>query len=414
MSNKRVVITGLGTLNPIGDNTKDYWNNLLKCTSGANFITKFNANNCKTKFACEIHNFCPLNLMDRNYVRKTDLFTQYGLSSVIEALKDANIDNNIDKRSIGIVWGSSMGGVTSFKNEVCNYINNKNHVLSPFFIPKTVINSLVGYIIMYYGFNGPGYSISSSCTSSSNAIIDGYRLIQLNEADIVITGGSEAMIDEIGIKAFNSMNLLSKQNEFPSKACKPFSIDRDGFVLGEGAGTIILESLNSAINREAHIYAELIGYSIYSNAINFTMSDYNGETSYKVMLDSIKRSNLKINDINYINAHGTSTILGDASEMKGLKMLLNKSKSTCVSSTKSMTGHLLGASGVIEAIATILSIKNDIVLPTINNDIKDPLTNGINFVFNNPKSYKINYAISNSFGFGGQNTSLVFSKYNTL
>ncbi len=411
--NIRVVVTGMGVLTPIGNSIYQFWNNLLKGVCGADYITYFNTDNCKTKFACEIKKFSPLDIMEKKYINRTDSFVHYAAYASNEAIKDSNLNiEKINKNRIGVIWGNSIGGLNFLSKELLNYYSKKfKKKINSFLMLKIIIGIAAGYISMIYGFKGPSYCISSACTSSSNAIIDAFNLIKMNQADLIITGGSEAMINEIGIKGFNAMNVLSSRNESPKTASRPFDINRDGFVLGEGSGAIILESLDHAIKRNSKIYAELVGYNIYSESVNMITPMYNGDGVYNVMKNALLMANIDCSELDYINAHATSTVIGDIIEIIGISRLYEKcnNNNTQIGAIKSMTGHLLGASSVIESIVSILAIKNNIIPPIINHyKIDDRCNKNLNLVFNKKKKHNINIVMNNSFGFGGQNTSIIF------
>lgn len=415
MELKRVVVTGLGALTPIGNNVKDYWESLINGVSGANIITRFNPEKFKTKFACEVKNFNPEDYIDRKEIKRLDLYAIFALVSTDEAIKDSGLDlEKIDKDRVGVIFGSGIGGFGSFYNEIKNLLGDTDAIrLSPFFIPKIIPDIAAGHIAMKYGFRGPNYATVSACATSTHAIIDAFNLIRLNKADIIITGGAEAPIIEPGVGGFNAMQALSTNNEEYKTASRPFDKTRDGFVMGEGSGTIVLESLEHAKARGAKIYAEMVGGGMTADAYHLTAPHPEGLGAANVMKAALEDANLKPEDIDYINAHGTATPLGDISEMKAIARVFGEHVYKLnVSSTKSMTGHLLGAAGVIEAIACILSVVNDIVPPTINFKEPDPeIDQSINITPNKAQKRLVRAALSNTFGFGGHNSSVIFKKY---
>ncbi len=415
MELKRVVVTGLGALTPIGNTIPEYWNGLLNGVSGAAPITRFDASKFKTQFACEVKNFDPTDFMDRKDARKMDPFVHYALASTDEAVKDAELDfDKLDTNRIGVIWGSGIGGLKTFLDEVTNFADGDGTPrFNPFFIPKMILDIAPGHISMKYGLHGPNFSTVSACASSTNALIDSLVYLRAGYADVIITGGSEAIINEAGIGGFNAMHALSTRNEDPSTASRPFDLDRDGFVAGEGSGTIILETLEHAKARGAKIYAELIGGGMSADANHITAPHPEGLGARLVMKNALQDARLSTNDIDYINVHGTSTPLGDFSESKAIIDLFgDHAYELNISSTKSMTGHLLGAAGAVESIASILALKNGYVPPTINHFNDDPtLDNRLHFTFNHAQKREIKYALSNTFGFGGHNASVVFKKY---
>lgn len=415
MELKRVVVTGLGALTPIGNTIAEYWNGLINGVSGAAPITRFDATNFKTKFACEVKNFKPEDFLDRKEVRKLDPFVQYALVSTEEAVKDALLDfEKLDTNRIGVIWGAGIGGLKTFLDEVSNFAKGDGTPrYNPFFIPKMIIDIAAGHISMRYGLRGPNFSTVSACASSTNALIDAFNYIRLGMADIIISGGSEAIINEAGIGGFNAMHALSTRNEDPATASRPFDKDRDGFVAGEGAGTVILEDLDHAKARGAKIYAEIVGGGMSADANHITAPHPEGLGARLVMANALKDAGLKTSDIDYINVHGTSTPLGDISEAKAIIDLFGENAFKLnISSTKSMTGHLLGAAGAVEGIAAILAVKNDIVPPTINHFTDDPeIDPHLNLTFNTAQKRTVRAAQSNTFGFGGHNASVIFKKY---
>ena len=412
---KRVVITGLGAITPIGKNTKEYWNNLLNGVSGANRITRFDASRFKTQFACEIKDYNPLDHFDRKEVRKLDRYSQYGLISTAEAVKDAEIDfSQLDVNRIGVIFASGIGGFETFEKEVIDFTkNNFQPRFSPFFIPKIISNGLSGQISITYGLRGVNYCPVTACASSTQSIIQAFNYIRLDKADIILTGGSEAPITESSIGGFNAMKAMSTNNENYSSASRPFDKNRDGFVVGEGAGTLILESLDSAIKRGAKIYAEVIGGGESSDAYHITGTHPEGLGAYLAMEIGIKEANMLPEKIDYINAHATSTGLGDLSEIKAIEKLFKSNLDKIqVSASKSMTGHLLGGTGVIEAISTSLSVSTNLIPPTINTtEVDENIPKELNLSLNEKTSKEIDYALSNSFGFGGHCAALILKKY---
>ncbi len=415
MELKRVVVTGLGALTPLGNTVTDYWNNLLNGVSGAAPITKFDASKFKTRFACEVKNFDPLTLLDRKEARKLDPFSQYALAVSDQGVKDAGLDTfafNPDR--VGVIWGSGIGGLRTFLDEVIGYAKGDGTPrFNPFFIPKMIADIASGHISMRFGFRGPNYTTVSACASSTNALIDAFTYLRLGKADIIISGGSEASVNEAGIGGFNAMHALSERNDSPETASRPFDKDRDGFVLGEGAACIVLEELNHAKARGAKIYAEMAGGGMSADAYHLTSTHPDGLGAFNVMKNSLEDANMQTTDIDYINVHGTSTPVGDPSEVKAiLKLFGEHAFKLNISSTKSMTGHLLGAAGAIEAIASILAVVNNTVPPTINHFTDDPeFDSRLNFTFHKPQQREINVALSNTFGFGGHNASVIFKKY---
>jgi 3-oxoacyl-[acyl-carrier-protein] synthase II len=415
MELKRVVVTGLGALTPIGNTVEEYWNSLLNGVSGAAPITRFNCEKFKTKFACEVKNFVPENFLDKKEARKLDPFVQYALVATDEAVKDAGLDfENLNTNRIGVIWGAGIGGLKTFLDEVMNFAaGDGTPRFNPFFIPKMIIDIAPGHISMRYGLRGPNFSCVSACASSTNALIDAFTYIRMGRADMIVSGGSEAILNEAGIGGFNAMHALSTRNHDPQTASRPFDLNRDGFVAGEGAGALILESLEHAKARGAKIYAEIVGGGMSADANHITAPHPEGLGAKLVMQSALDEAGLTTADIDYINVHGTSTPLGDISETKAIVDLFGEDAYRLnISSTKSMTGHLLGAAGAIESIACILAIKNGIVPPTINHFTDDPSFDPkLNFTFNKAQKRNINAALSNTFGFGGHNASVIFKKY---
>ena len=414
MELKRVVVTGLGALTPIGNTLSTYWEGLLSGTSGAAPITYFDPTLFKTKFACELKGFDPLDHFDRKEARKYDRFAQYALVAVDEALQDAKFPiETADKDRVGVIWGAGIGGLETFQNEVLNFAaGNENPRFNPFFIPKTIADIAPGLISIKYGFRGPNFATVSACASASNAMIDALNYIRLGYADVMITGGSEAGVTKAGIGGFNAMHALSKRNEDPKTASRPFDKNRDGFVLGEGAGALILESYEHAIERNATIYAELAGGGLSADAHHMTAPHPEGLGAIKVMENCLKDANLKPSDVDTINMHGTSTPLGDIAESNAIiEVFKEHAYAMNINSTKSMTGHLLGAAGAIEAIASIMAIKHSIVPPTINHQTVDEnIDPKINFTFGKAQKRNVDVALSNTFGFGGHNACVLFKK----
>ncbi|MCH1433050.1 MAG: beta-ketoacyl-ACP synthase II [Flavobacteriaceae bacterium] len=414
MEPRRVVVTGLGALTPIGNTLSTYWEGLLSGTSGAAPITYFDPTLFKTQFACELKNFDPLDHLDRKEARKYDRFAQYALVSVAEALEDASLPlEKVNKDRVGVIWGAGIGGLETFQNEVLNFAaSNENPRFNPFFIPKMIADIAPGLISIKYGFRGPNFATVSACASASNAMIDALNYIRLGYADVMITGGSEAAITKAGIGGFNAMHALSKRNDDPKTASRPFDKDRDGFVLGEGSGALILESHEHAVARGATIYAELAGGGLSADAHHMTAPHPEGLGAVKVMENCLRDANLKPEDVDIINMHGTSTPLGDIAESNAIVAVFKEhTYSMNINSTKSMTGHLLGAAGAVEAIASIMAMKHDKVPPTINHQTADEgIDQKINFTFNHPQKRTVNVALSNTFGFGGHNACVVFKK----
>ena len=416
MKPRRVVVTGLGALTPIGNTLNDYWKGLINGKSGAAPITYFDASKFKTQFACELKNFNPLDFFERKDIRKYDRFTQYALVSTDEAIIDSGLDlKNINTDQVGVIWGSGIGGLETFQNEVIEFQKGDGTPrFNPYFIPKFIPDIASGMISIKYGFTGPNFATVSACASASNAIIDALNYIRLGYADIMVAGGSEAGVTIAGIGGFNSLHALSKRNQDPSTASRPFDKNRDGFVLGEGAGSLILEEYDHAVSRKAKIYAELSGAGLSADAYHITAPHPEGQGAVKVMKNCLKDSNIRIEDIDLINVHGTSTPLGDIAEVKAVKEVFgNHAYNLNINSTKSMTGHLLGAAGAIEAIACLMSIKEGVIPPTINHFENDEnIDSKLNFTFGKSQKREVNFAMSNTFGFGGHNACLLFKKIN--
>ena len=415
MQLKRVVVTGLGALTPIGNNVSDYWSNLLNGTSGAAPITRFDASKFKTQFACEVKDFNPTDFIDRKEARKQDPYTQYAMVATAEAMEDSKLNlDTLDPDRAGVIWGSGIGGIKTFYDEISSFATGEGTPrFNPFFIPKMISDIAAGMISIKYGFRGPNFTTVSACASSSNALIDAFNYIRLGKADIIITGGSEAAVNEAGIGGFNALKALSTRNDDPAKASRPFDKDRDGFVLGEGAGTLILEEYEHAVKRGAKIYAEVMGGGLSADAHHITAPHPEGLGAIKVMQNALEDAHMKPEDIDYINVHGTSTPLGDISESKAIKEVYGKHAFNLnISSTKSMTGHLLGAAGAIEAIASILALQKNIIPPTINNEnFDEELDPKLNFTLNKAEKREVNAIMSNTFGFGGHNASIILKAF---
>ncbi len=413
MEFKRVVITGVGTVNPLGNSVDEYWDNLKRGVSGAAPITRFDASKHKTQFACEVKNFDIGQYLERKEARKFDLYTQYALVAAAQAMTDSGLDlEKVDHDRAGVIWGAGIGGLQTFFEETRNY-KEENPRFSPFFIPKMIANIAGGLISIKYHFRGPNFTTVSACASASHAMIEAFNMIRLGKAHVMITGGSEAAVNEAGVSGFNSMRALSTRNSDPQTASRPFDKDRDGFVIGEGSAAFIFEEYDSAVKRGAKIYAEIAGGGMSADAFHMTAPDPEGKGASLVMKWAIEDAGLKPEDVDYINVHGTSTPLGDIAEPKAIQKTFGEhAYNVSISSTKSMTGHLLGAAGAVEGLASILAIRNGIVPPTINHFTDDPeIDNNLDFTFNVAKQKEINIAISNTFGFGGHNATVVFKKY---
>ena len=415
MELKRVVVTGIGAITPIGNNTDDYWNGLLGGVSGADFITLFDASKFKTRFACEVKNFDPVQFMDRKEARKIDRFTQFALVASDEAMRDAGLNKeNINPDRAGVVFGSGIGGIITFQTEVAEFARGDGTPrFSPFFIPKMILDIASGQISMRHNLRGPNFAVVSACATSTNAIIEAFNLLRLGKADIILSGGSEAVIIEAGVGGFNAMKAMSERNDDPKTASRPYDKDRDGFVMGEAAGILVLETLDSALARGAKIYCEIAGGGATADAYHITAPHPDGMGAKNVMIAALQDANMKPEDIDYINTHGTSTPLGDGAEAKAITDVFGEHAYTLnISATKSMTGHCLGAAGVIEAIACIKSTVHDIIPPTINHFTDDPaLDPRLNFTFNKPQKRLVRAALSNTFGFGGHNAAVIVKKY---
>ena len=414
MELRRVVVTGLGALTPIGNDVPSLWNALVSGVSGAGPITHFDASKFRTRIAAELKGFNPLDYFDRKEMRLLDGFTVYGLVAVAEALRDSGLtDENIDKTRMGVVWGSGMGGVSSLEEEMMDYaVHGRVPRFSPYWVPKVIIDICAGQIAIRYGLRGPNYCTAAACASSAAAISDAFNLIRLGKADAMVAGGSECAVIESGIGGFANMRALSTRNDDPQTASRPFDRDRDGFVLGEGAGTLVLEELDHALARGADIYAELTGVGLSADAYHITASHPEGLGVIEAMRQAVVESGMRPEDVDHINTHGTSTPIGDVSEPKAIVGLFgDHAYRMAINSTKSMTGHLLGAAGAVESIATILAIRHGIVPPTINHFNDDPDIPALDFTFNKAQRREVNFALSNAFGFGGHNVCLAFRKY---
>ena len=418
MELKRVVVTGLGALTPVGNNVAETWESLVNGVSGAGPITHFDVSNFKTKFACEIKNFKVNEHLDRKEARKMDLYTQYAIVAAKQAIEDSAMDlETINKEKIGVICGVGIGGLNSLEEELISYALNKDlgPKFSPFLIPKMIADIASGHISIMYGFHGPNFTTVSACASSSNAIADAFNYIRLGKANVIVTAGAEAAICPVGVGGFNAMHALSTRNDEPTRASRPFSASRDGFVMAEGAGCLILEELEHAKARGAKIYAELVGTGLSADAHHLTASHPEGLGAKLVMKNALEDAGMKPEDIDYINVHGTSTPVGDISEVKAIKDVFGEhAYKLNISSTKSMTGHLLGAAGVVEALACVLAVQNDIVPPTINHEEGDNDENidyNLNFTFNKAQKREIRAALSNTFGFGGHNACVILKKY---
>ena len=420
MELKRVVVTGMGALTPLGNTVEESWENLKAGKSGAGPITHFDATPFKTHFACEVKGFSPDDYgIDRKESRKMDIYTQYAIAATKMAIEDSGMNlEAVDKNEIGVVLGVGIGGIKTFEDEAGNYAVNGPQVgpkFNPFFIPKMIADIASGHISIEYGFRGPNYTTTSACASSSNAIADAFNLIRLGKANAIVTGGAEAAIWPVGVGGFNAMKALSTRNDEPEKASRPFSASRDGFVMGEGAGILILEELEHAKARGAKIYAEIVGAGMSADAYHITATHPEGLGARLVMERALKDAGMKPEDIDYINVHGTSTPVGDVSEAKAIKEVFGDAAYKLnISSTKSMTGHLLGAAGAVEAMISVLAVKNDIVPPTINHaddDLDPEIDYNLNFTFNKAQERTVRAAISNTFVFGGHNASVIFKKY---
>jgi 3-oxoacyl-[acyl-carrier-protein] synthase II len=416
MELKRVVVTGLGAITPLGKTINEYWENLKNGVSGSDLITRFDTEKFKTKFACEVKNYDVKDYFDRKEARKLDLYAQFALIATDEAMRDSGLDpSRIDLDKAGVIWSSGIGGLQTFYEEIAGFVKGDyTPRFSPFFIPKMISDIASGHISIKYGFRGPNFSTVSACASSTNALIDALTYIRLGKAIIFITGGSEASINEAGVGGFNAMQAISTNNDNYKTASKPFDRTRDGFVMGEGGGALILEEYEHAVKRGAKIYAEIVGGGMSADAYHLTAPHPEGLGAAKVMGNAIEDAGLQPEDVDYINVHGTATPLGDIAEVRGIRKVFgDHSYNMNISATKSMTGHLLGAAGAAESIASILAIKHGIIPPTINFEHEDPeLDNKMNFTFNKAVKRDISVALSNTFGFGGHNSSVIFKKLN--
>lgn len=415
MELKRVVVTGMGALTPLGNNVPDFWNGLINGVSGADFIKAFDVSKFKTKFGCELKNFDPFDYLDKKEGRKLDRFTQTAIIASDQAVADAGITkDNVNPDRVGVIFASGIGGLITFQNEVTEFAKGDGTPrFNPFFIPKMILDIAAGHISMRHGFRGPNFAVVSACASSTNAIIAAFTELRLGRADVVLTGGSESVISEAGVGGFNAMKALSERNDDPKTASRPFDKDRDGFVMGEGAGVLVLEELEHARARGAKIYCEIAGGGASADAYHMTAPHPEGLGARNVMIAALADAGMQPSDIDYINVHGTSTPLGDLAESKAIQMVFGEhAYELNISSTKSMTGHLLGAAGVIEAIACIMSVQHNIVPPTINHFTDDPeLDSRFNFTFNKAQERTVNAALSNTFGFGGHNASVIVKKF---
>ena len=415
MQTKRIVVTGIGTLTPIGNNLASYWENLVNGVSGADMITQFDASKFKTRFACEIKGFDPIEFMDRKEARKLDRFAQIALVASDQAVSDAGITNdNVDHDRVGVIFASGIGGLTTFTEEVTNFVQGDGTPrFNPFFIPKMILDIAAGQISMKHGFRGPNFAVVSVCASSTNAIVTAMDNIKLGKADIIVTGGAESVIGIAGMGGFNAMKAMSERNDDPKTASRPYDKDRDGFIMGEASGVLVLEELEHAKKRGAKIYCEVVGGGATADAYHLTAPHPDGLGAKNVMIAALKDAEMQPSDIDYINTHGTSTPLGDIAETKAITAVFGEhAYNLNISSTKSMTGHCLGAAGVIEAIACIQAVIHDIIPPTINHFTDDPeLDQGLNFTFNKAQKRTVNAALSNTFGFGGHNACVIVKKY---
>lgn len=415
MNLKRVVVTGIGALTPIGNTAGDFWQNLLNGVSGAAPITRFDVSKFRTRFACEVKNFDPLNFIDRKEVKRIDRFTQYALVASDEAIRDAGLDKAVlNKDRVGVIWGSGVGGLDVFHEEIIAFAKGDGTPrFNPFYVPKMIIDIAAGLISMRWGFRGPNFATVAACATTNIAMIEAFNLIRLNKASILITGGSEAPLSPGGVGGFNAMRALSERNDSPETASRPFDKDRDGFVIGEGAGAIVLEEMEHALARGAKIYCELAGGGMSADAHHLTAPHPEGLGAVLVMNNTLEDAELKSTDIDYINVHGTSTPLGDIAELTAIKKIFGEHAYTMnISSTKSMTGHLLGAAGAVEAIACVKAVQENIVPPTINHFTDDPAIDPkLNLTFNKAQQRTVNVAMSNGFGFGGHNATVVFKKF---
>jgi len=415
MELKRVVVTGLGAITPLGNTVPEYWDSLVKGHSGAAPITRFDTSKFKTQFACEVKNYDGLNYFDRKELRKYDLYAQYGMIAADEAMRDSGIDlETVDKDRFGVIWASGIGGLDTFLNEVGDFARGDGTPrFNPFFIPKMIADITAGHISIKYGLRGPNFATVSACASSANSLIDAFMYIRLGKANLFVTGGSEAAVNEAGVGGFNAMHAISTRNDDPTTGSRPFDKDRDGFVLGEGGGALIFEELEHAKARGAKIYAEVVGSGLSADAYHMTSPHPEGEGAMLSMKLAIEEAGILPSQIDHINTHGTSTPLGDIAETKAITTLFGEhAPKISINSTKSMTGHLLGAAGAVEAIAALLATKHGIIPPTINHFTDDPeINNDLDFTFGKAVKRDITYALSNTFGFGGHNATIIFRKY---
>ena len=415
MSSRRVVVTGLGALTPIGNTVEEYWQGLSNGISGAAPITRFDAEKFRTRFACEVKNFDPTEFLDRKEARKMDPFTQYAMVAVGEAMDDSSLDlDSLDRDRIGVIWGSGIGGLKTFQDEVSYFATGDGTPrFNPFFIPKMIADISAGLISIKYNLRGPNFVTVSACASATNALIDAFTYVKMGRADVIVSGGSEAAVTPAGVGGFNAMKALSERNDSPETASRPFDKERDGFVLGEGAGALIVEEYEHAKARGAKIYAEILGGGLSADAYHMTAPHPDGVGITKVMRNALNESGIDASDIDYVNVHGTSTPLGDPGEANAIKAVFGEhAYNLHISSTKSMTGHLLGAAGAIEGIACVLAIKNGLIPPTINHFTDDEAFDPkMNFTFNKAQKREVKFALSNTFGFGGHNTSMIFRKF---
>lgn len=411
---KRVVITGLGALTPIGNTVDDFWKSALAGKSGASPISRFDPTEFKTQFACQVKDFEPQNYLDRNEIKRSDLFTQYALYTAAQAMEDSGLDTEkLDPFDIGVIWGTGQGGMETFESEVRNYVQgNGTPRFNPFFVPRMIANMASGMISMKFGLMGINYTTVSACATSNTAIMDAFNYIRLNKAKVIVTGGSEAPVTEASMGGFNAMKAMSTRNDHPEKASRPFDVDRDGFVMGEGAGALILEEYEHAKARGAHIYAEIVGASMTADAYHLTATHPEGIGAAQAMRSALQEAGLSPSDVRYLNTHATSTPVGDLSEVKAIRKVFGDTPENLqISATKSMTGHLLGAAGAIEAILCIQSIRENIIPPTINTTTIDPeVPDGMPIVIGDAREHKVDVAMSNTFGFGGHNAIAVFRK----
>ncbi len=416
MKLRRVVVTGLGALTPLGNNVESFWKSIVAGVSGAGPITRFDASKFKTRFACEIKGFDPADYIEKKDIRKMDPFSHYAIAVSVQGVADAGIENNhaINPDRVGVIWASGVGGLKTFHEEIMQFARGDGTPrFSPFYIPKMIIDLAPGHISMRFGFRGPNFATVSACASSTNALIDAFNYIRLNMADIIITGGTEAPINESGVGGFNALHALSTRNDDPSTASRPYDKDRDGFVMGEGGACIVLEELEHALHRGARIYAEMAGGGMSADAYHMTAPHPEGLGAYQVMINALNDADMKPEDIDYINTHGTSTPVGDPQELKAIEKAFGEHAFKLnISSTKSMTGHLLGGAGAVEAVVSILAVVHDIVPPTINHFTDDPeIDSRFKLTFNKAEKRTIRASMSNTFGFGGHNASVIFKKY---